>query len=291
VGGAGEAGATCALPGAGRPRGRPGLGAWMMSSIGVSALAMAGGEQTVLELRGVKRHFGGIRAVDGVTLTIPEGSVTALIGPNGAGKSTLFALMMGEIPLTEGKILLDGRDMRGMSTERRVRMGVGRTFQTPRLFAGLSLQENVRIAMSARVDRLRGYSVFDRDIEAALEEVGLVERPELAASSLSQGQRKRLELAMVLALRPRVLLLDEPTAGMGVGERAAIMEVAMGAVARRGLTMLFTEHDMETVFAHAERVVVMDRGTLVVEGLPAVVRRDPHVQQIYLGSRAEGDRE
>jgi branched-chain amino acid transport system ATP-binding protein len=246
-------------------------------------------ERVMLELRGVKRRFGGIRAVDGVTLAIGEGSATALIGPNGAGKSTLFALMMGEIALTEGEILLEGRDMRGMPPERRVRMGIGRTFQTPRLFAGLSVEENARIAMRSRVGGPRGLSVLDREIGPALEEVGLVERPESLASSLSQGQRKRLELAMVLALQPRVLLLDEPTAGMGVGERARIMEVVMGAVRRRGLTMLFTEHDMETVFAHAERIVVMDRGTLLVEGTPAVVRRNPHVQQIYLGAQAEDD--
>jgi branched-chain amino acid transport system ATP-binding protein len=268
-----------------------------------------GGAHAVLELREVKRHFGGIRAVDGVTLTIEEGTVTALIGPNGAGKSTLFALMMGEIPLTSGEMLLDGCDVRNYSPERRARLGLGRTFQTPRLFAGLSVRENVRIALLARaggpkrVAPLRrigaGRQVEssapaggakrvvaeDREAAAALIEVGLNEQATLPAASLSQGQRKRLELAMVLALRPRVLLLDEPTAGMGVGERAQIMELVMAAVGRRALTMLFTEHDMETVFAHAKRVVVMDRGVLVADGPPQAVRRDPHVQQIYLGAR------
>jgi branched-chain amino acid transport system ATP-binding protein len=274
-----------------------------------------------LELREVKRHFGGIRAVDGVTLTIQEGTVTALIGPNGAGKSTLFALMMGEIPLTAGEMLLDGRDVRAYSPERRSRLGLGRTFQTPRLFSGLSVQENVRIALlaragsakrvapfaragsakrvapfarvgrdkrvelSARAGRAKRVALLDRDVTVALTEVGLNEQATLTAASLSQGHRKRLELAMVLALQPRVLLLDEPTAGMGVGERAKIMQLVMAVVRRRALTMIFTEHDMETVFAHAKRVVVMDRGLLVADGLPQVVRRDPHVQQIYLGSR------
>jgi branched-chain amino acid transport system ATP-binding protein len=245
----------------------------------------------VLELREVKRHFGGIRAVDGVTLTIEQSTVTALIGPNGAGKSTLFALMMGEIPLTSGEMLLDGRDVHAQSPERRSRLGLGRTFQTPRLFSGLSVQENVRIALLASVRRTRSLRVsepalrFARDVVLTLEEVGLSEQAKLEAASLSQGQRKRLELAMVLALQPRVLLLDEPTAGMGVGERAQIMELVMAAVGRRALTMLFTEHDMETVFAHAKRVVVMDRGVLVADGPPQAVRRDPHVQQIYLGSQ------
>jgi branched-chain amino acid transport system ATP-binding protein len=303
----------------------------------------------VLELRDVARHFGGIRAVDGVTLAIEEGAVVALIGPNGAGKSTLFALMMGELVPTAGEIRLDGLDMRGLSPERHSRLGIGRTFQAPRLFAGLSVAENVRIALLARAPESRrwgpsGWGVSrarashptpthtpppaqphirpsgqghshnaeptntptpaqarisppaqthippatespgEDELEAALAEVGLSGQRELAALSLSQGQRKRLELAMVLALGPRLLLLDEPTAGMGVEERATIMRLVMGAVRRRGLTLMFSEHDMETVFAHALRVVVMDRGTLIADGAPEEIRRDPHVQQIYLGS-------
>jgi branched-chain amino acid transport system ATP-binding protein len=206
-------------------------------------------------------------------------------------------------------MLLDGRDLRAQSPERRSRLGLGRTFQTPRLFSGLSVRENMRIALlaragsvkrpaplarvgrsrrmesSARVARAKRMGLPDQDAAAALTEVGLNEQATLRAASLSQGQRKRLELALVLALQPRVLLLDEPTAGMGVGERAQIMRLVMAAVSRRALTMLFTEHDMETVFAHAKRVVVMDRGVLVADGLPQAVRRDPHVQQIYLGSQ------
>jgi branched-chain amino acid transport system ATP-binding protein len=290
----------------------------------------------VLELLGVKRHFGGIRAVDGVTLAIEEGAVVALIGPNGAGKSTLFALMMGELAPTGGEIRLDGRDMRGLSPERHSRMGIGRTFQTPRLFAGLSVAENVRIAQLARAPvgrrgRLPGWGALrartrartghpqqtltppelerrapepptseppalelpvaeqprNEEVEGALAEVGLLEQSRQLASSLSQGHRKRLELAMVLALRPRLLLLDEPTAGMGVDERATTMKLVMSAVRRRGLTLVFCEHDMETVFAHARRVVVMDRGALVADGPPEQVRRDPYVQQIYLGAQVE----
>lgn len=234
----------------------------------------------VLELREVKRHFGGIRAVDGVTMAIPEGAVVAVIGPNGAGKSTLFVLLMGELALSGGTIHLDGRDMRGFSPERRVRLGIGRTFQTPRLFAGLSVEENIRIVLLARREPV---AIAGDAQRAALAEVGLLDRGGLLASSLSQGQRKRLELAMVLALEPRILLLDEPTAGMGAGERATIMELVMGAVERRGLTMMFCEHDMETVFAHARRVVVMDRGTLIADGLPEAVRVDSLVQEVYLG--------
>ncbi|MGH2911397.1 MAG: ABC transporter ATP-binding protein [Solirubrobacteraceae bacterium] len=236
----------------------------------------------VLELCDVKRHFGGIRAVDGVTMAISEGAVVAVIGPNGAGKSTLFALLMGELAMSEGTISLDGRDMRGLSPERRARLGLGRTFQTPRLFGGLTVEENFRIVLFARRSRVAvaGSGVHERE---ALGEVGLLDQAGVLAGSLSQGQRKRLELAMVLALEPRILLLDEPTAGMGVGERATIMKQVMAAVERRGLTMVFCEHDMETVFAYAQRVVVMDRGTLVADGPPESVRVDPLVQEVYLG--------
>jgi ABC-type branched-subunit amino acid transport system ATPase component len=230
----------------------------------------------VLELRELRRRFGGVRAVDGVTLSIPAGAIVALIGPNGAGKSTLFALMMGELPPSDGEIRLDGRDVRRLSARARARAGIGRTYQTPRVFAGLSVRENIAAATSAPDDA----------VAAALEEVGLHEQRGEPAGSLSQGQRKRLELAMVLALRPRVLLLDEPTAGMGVAERAAIMALVMDLVRRRGLTMVFCEHDMETVFKHAGRVVVMDRGAIVADGAPAEVRANPHVQRIYLGGPA-----
>ncbi len=249
----------------------------------------------VLELEDVKRHFGGIRAVDGVTLAVEEGAVLALIGPNGAGKSTLFALMMGELAPSRGTIRLDGRDIGGLSPERHSRLGVGRTFQTPRLFARLSVAENARIALLAR----SGHTPMENaepparpsqreEIEAVLAEVGLLEERSRTAEALSQGQRKRLELAMVLALHPRVLLLDEPTAGMGVEERAAIMSLVMDLVRRRRLTLVFCEHDMESVFTHALRVVVMDRGQVVTDGSPDEIRRDPHVQEIYLGSSEGG---
>ncbi len=292
----------------------------------------------VLELDDVKRHFGGIRAVDGVTFAVEEGAVVALIGPNGAGKSTLFALMMGELAPTSGAIRLDGRDMKGLSPEEHSRLGVGRTFQAPRLFAGLTVAENARIALLARSGAERGRRWWERSdrgaprartraraghplspntqpplrhsslllgeghaaplrhsspprgegqIEQALSEVGLLDAREQPASALSQGQRKRLELGMVLALRPRVLLLDEPTAGMGVDERATIMALVMDVVRRRRLTLVFCEHDMETVFAHALRVVVMDRGRILTDGSPEEVRRDPQVQEIYLGAQGE----
>ena len=242
----------------------------------------------LLELRDVRRSFGGVEAVGGVTLAVPEGAIVALIGPNGAGKSTLFALIMGELEPSSGEIRLDGRDMRKLSAQARARAGIGRTFQAPRPFAGLSAQENVAVSLHARGHaRVRAASGEPPDAALALREVGLYEQRDLLASSLSHGQRKRLELAMVLALRPRVLLLDEPTAGMGVAERAEIMRLVTDVVRRRRLTMVFCEHDMETVFAHAARVVVMDRGAVVADGAGEQVRVDPLVQRIYLGGHTQ----
>lgn len=242
-------------------------------------LQPSGAVAPVLELRGVSKRFGGIRALEEVSLSVEEGSTVAIIGPNGAGKSTLFALVSGELQPSEGTILLAGHDLRRLPPERRARIGLGRTFQSARLFAGLTVKENVELALARRGRR-------DEEVREALAEVRLLERIERHAGALAQGERKRLELAMVLAQRPRLLLLDEPTAGMGAQERAAIMELIVGAVGKRGLTMVFSEHDMETVFANARRIVVLDRGAVVADGSPQAVRADERVQEIYLGSAA-----
>jgi ABC-type branched-subunit amino acid transport system ATPase component len=232
--------------------------------------------QPALELKDVRRSFGGICAVDVLSLQVEEGERVAVIGPNGAGKSTLFGLISGELRADAGDVLLAGRSMRGVAPARRARQGLGRTFQSARLFAGLTVGENVELARVAA--GRAGEGVGD-----AMAEVGLDEEREREAGALAQGERKRLELAMVLAGAPRVLLLDEPTAGMGQEERAAIMELIMGAVARRGLTMVFSEHDVETVFAYAQRVVVMDRGKTIADGTPQAVREDERVRRVYLG--------
>ncbi len=229
-----------------------------------------------LELKDVRKSFGGICAVDEFSLRVEAGDRVAVIGPNGAGKSTLFGLISGESRVDAGDVLLAGRSVRGVAPARRARRGLGRTFQSARLFAGLSVAENVELAQVAAGREREG-------VEGALAEVGLGEDTERDAGVLAQGERKRLELAMVLAGEPRVLLLDEPTAGMGREERAAIMGLVMGAVARRGLTVVFSEHDMDAVFAYARRVVVMDRGKTIADGTPEVVREDERVRRVYLG--------
>jgi branched-chain amino acid transport system ATP-binding protein len=235
-----------------------------------------------LELRGVGKRFGGIRAVDGMSLSVQAGDRVAVIGPNGAGKSTLFGLISGELRPDEGEVLLEGRGVRRVSPQRRAGMGLGRTFQTARLFAGLTVRENMELARVAGGGR-ESPGHRESAIGDALTEVGLNEGLERRAGVLAQGERKRLELAMVLAGKPKLLLLDEPTAGMGREERATIMELITGAVERRGVTMVFTEHDMDTVFAYARRIVVMDRGKPIADGAPGAVREDERVKQVYLG--------
>jgi ABC-type branched-subunit amino acid transport system ATPase component len=248
-------------------------------------------DPSALELRDLRRHFGGVRAVDGLSLRVPPRETLAIIGPNGAGKTTLFRLIAGELPPSSGSILVAGRHMTKLSPHARARVGLGRTFQSARLFAGLTVRENVLASLLIAApggrrshDRRRR----ERAVSEALDEVSLHDH-DRPAGVLSQGDRKRLELAMVLAGRPTLLLLDEPTAGMGPEEREAIMALLMGVVARRGLTVLFSEHDVYTVFAHAHRVVVMDRGKPIADGSPQAVARDPRVRGIYLGDPAVGD--
>jgi branched-chain amino acid transport system ATP-binding protein len=240
-----------------------------------------------LELRVLCKSFVGIRAVDGMSLRVGAGERAAVIGPNGAGKSTLFALISGELRADAGEVLLAGASLGGVAPARRARLGLGRTFQSARLFAGLSVRENVELALVAG-GRAGGGGDDERDgdgdgVGRALSEVGLDAGDERPAGALAQGERKRLELAMVLAGEPRVLLLDEPTAGRGREERAEIMELVVHAVARRGSTMVFSEHDMDTVFAHAQRVIVMDRGRPIADGTPEAVRGDELVRRVYLG--------
>jgi ABC-type branched-subunit amino acid transport system ATPase component len=241
-----------------------------------------------LELRDLRRHFGAVKAVDGLSLRVPPRETLAIIGPNGAGKTTLFGLVAGELPPSSGSILVAGRHVAKLPPHARARLGLGRTFQTARLFAGLTVRENMLAALLIGSPTSRRRILRDQAVRHALHEVNLhgLDRP---AGVLSQGDRKRLELAMVLAGRPTLLLLDEPTAGMGPEEREAIMALLMTVVARRGLTVLFSEHDVHTVFAHARRVVVMDHGKPIADGSPQAVSRDPRVREIYLGAPAVGD--
>jgi len=240
----------------------------------------------VLEVIHLSRRFGALRAVDGVSFQLARGEIRALIGPNGAGKSTCFDLISGLQRPDGGRVLLHGRDVTRLSPQRRARLGLARTFQIAAVFPSMSVGENVRLALLVRRRRLGALRcarrLFAEEVEALLAQVGLAGRADHPAAELAYGDLKRLELALALALEPSVLLLDEPTAGMGLAERFALAETVVAVARARGLAVLFTEHDMDVVFGFAERIMVMDHGRLLCVGTPEEVRADPRVQEVYL---------
>ena len=252
----------------------------------------------VLELEGLAKAFGALRAVDGVDLTVEEGEFAAVIGPNGAGKTTLFNLVTGALRPDAGRTLLRGRDITGWPPPRILRAGLGRTFQITSIFPELSALDNVRVAALARLRRSAVFwHAYEDDTEAhehalaALTELGLGEVADAVAGTLSHGDQKLVEVAMALAAGPEVLMLDEPTSGLAPEEteRVTAMLRRLGELQR--VTIILIEHDMEVVFAIAERVVVLHQGRIIADGAPAAIRADANVREIYLGgSFAERDR-
>ena len=244
--------------------------------------------EVVLETRALKKQFGGILAVRDVDLTIPRGDLRAIIGPNGAGKTTLFNLITGDIRHDSGAIHFCGEEISALPPDQVCRRGLGRTFQITSVFRRLTVLENVQTAILAH--RRRHYNLFARaarlyrDVALALlERVGLAGQAPKPSGILSHGDQRRLELAIALASEPRLLMLDEPTAGMAPRERHALMAMVASIAADSGLTVLFTEHDMDVVFAVARRITVMHQGAVIADGAPGDIRLDPMVQRIYLG--------
>ncbi len=246
------------------------------------------GEGALLEIRDVWKAFGGVQAVAGVTATIVTGAVQAVIGPNGAGKTTLFNLVTGHLACDRGAIVFRGEQIGGMPPHQLWRRGISRTFQVPAAFRSLTIRENVQVALLSRDRRSRNPLTdaarsYRGPAETLLGQVGLIERADDRCGALSHGELKRVELALALANEPSLLLLDEPAAGLAPDERAALMTLVRRIVDARELTVLFTEHDMDVVFATATRVLVLDRGRVVTEGVPGAVRDDPEVRRVYLG--------
>ncbi|MFD8857613.1 ABC transporter ATP-binding protein [Streptomyces vinaceus] len=243
----------------------------------------------ILELRRVSRHFGSFRALDEVSLTVRAGARQAIIGPNGAGKSTLFGLISGTLPVTAGAVLLDGRDVTRLPVHRRVGLGVAATFQHSRLFLRESVLENVLLALLRRpgggLGGLRKVSARPKTIaqaHALLDQVGLPARHEAPAAELSHGERRQLEVAVALATDPRLLLLDEPAAGMSPAETARL--TALLAALPDEVTVLLVEHDLDMVFELADTVTVMHLGRHLMTGAPDEVRASAAVQSAYLGT-------
>ncbi len=245
----------------------------------------------VLETRGLSKSFGGVRAVSSVDLAMPKGEIRALIGPNGAGKTTFFNMLTGQLRADAGSVLFKGQRLSGLPPYTVWRRGVSRTFQITATFATLSALDNVRVARLSHAGRT--YSLLEaaarlqaEEARALLDQVGLVDQADRVAAVLAYGDLKKLELAVALANDPEVLLLDEPTAGMAPAERGALMALTERIARARGLTVLFTEHDMDVVFAVADRIMVLHQGRVIAEGRPAEVRADAQVQRVYLGEEA-----
>jgi branched-chain amino acid transport system ATP-binding protein len=246
----------------------------------------------LLRVEKLEKRYGGVHAVAGVDFEVAAGERVALIGPNGAGKTTCFNMIGGQIRPDGGQVRLGDRNITGVGPRRLFHAGVGRTFQITATFASMSVVENVQAALESHRGgcfRLAGRACRRHRNEALemLGRVGLVRRADEPCAQLAYGDLKRLELALALANSPRLLLMDEPTAGMAPAERHALMSLVSTLVHERGVAVLFTEHDMDIVFGHADRLLVLDRGRLVAQGNPAAVRQDPEVRRIYLGT--EGD--
>jgi branched-chain amino acid transport system ATP-binding protein len=244
---------------------------------------------TLLRVTNLSKSFDGVKAVDDVSFDLAAGQLLALIGPNGAGKSTCFNMVNGQLKPSSGSIRLDGVELVGRRPREIWRMGVGRTFQISATFNSMTVIENVQMALVSRERRLFGLwkpsaSWHADEAMALLEQVGMAEHAGRACGVLAYGDVKRVELAITLANRPKLLLMDEPTAGMAPGERNELMALTRRLVTGRKIGVLFTEHSMDVVFAHADKLIVLARGRLIAEGDAQTVRNDARVQEVYLGT-------
>ena len=245
--------------------------------------------QRLLEVSGLGKSFGGNRAVDDISFAVAPGELLAMIGPNGAGKSTTFNMVNGQLAADSGSIRLAGKELLGRRPREIWKQGVGRTFQIAETFASLTVLENVQMALISADNRL--FSIWRRasahQVDQAMDllrQVGMAAQADRPCSVLAYGDVKRVELAIALANKPKLLLMDEPTAGMAPQERNELMALTKRLVVERGLAVLFTEHSMDVVFAYADRLIVLARGRLIAQGKPAEIRDHPEVQAVYFGS-------
>lgn len=244
---------------------------------------------SLLKVSNLGKSFGGVRAVDGITFDINAGELLALIGPNGAGKSTTFNMVNGQLRADTGSIQLDGKELVGLPPRKIWAMGVGRTFQIAETFASFTVAENVQMALLSADNKLlstwRRASAYKRDEALALlDKVGMAAQADRPCSDLAYGDVKRVELAIAVANRPKLLLMDEPTAGMAPKERNDLMALTKQLVVNENMAVLFTEHSMDVVFAYADRMIVLARGRLIAEGSAEDIRNHPKVQEVYFGT-------
>ena len=244
----------------------------------------------MLDVRDLRKSFDGFQALSGVSFSVPRGSISAIIGPNGAGKTTLFNLITGHLRPDAGSVSFKGQEVTGIAPHDLCRLGMGRSFQRTNVFPRLTVFQNIQAAFLSH--RGRGWNLLasvDRlyrdETEALLVSVGLLDKAGEVAGFLSHGNQKQLELGITLALEPEILLLDEPTAGMSAQETRDSIRLIERIGRERRLTLLFTEHDMQVVFAIAHRITVLHQGEVIADGAPEEVRRHPEVRRVYLGER------
>jgi branched-chain amino acid transport system ATP-binding protein len=246
------------------------------------------GAREVLAVTGLSKAFDGVDAVLDVSFTVGAGELVALIGPNGAGKTTCFNLVNGQLVPDAGTVSLTGTRIDGLPPRAIARLGVGRTFQVAATFASMTVRENVQLALLARDRAHRSVTARATDRERAaadalLARVRMTKFADQGCATLAYGDAKRVELALALAGAPRLLLMDEPTAGMSPNSRNRLMQVAADVARREAIAVLFTEHDMDVVFGYADRVIVLDRGRIIASGAPEAIRADARVRAVYLG--------
>lgn len=248
-----------------------------------------------LSLENINKTFGGLQATNNVNINVQSGERVGIIGPNGAGKTTLFNQISGHLRPDSGKILLDGRDITGIAPHKIVRLGVGRAFQRANIFPRLTTFENVQAAVISQNNETFNFWQATKNLKATNERaehilsiIGLNDnRRERKAGKLALGDQKRLEIGLALAMQPRLLLLDEPTAGMSHAETESTVKLVSDITKEFGMSLLFTEHDMEVVFGMSERIYVLNQGTIIAEGSPKEIAANPRVQEVYLGTDSD----
>lgn len=242
----------------------------------------------ILQVKNLVKSFNGFMAIAGVNFTVKKGELCAIIGPNGAGKTTLFNLITGHLSMNKGQIFFDDIDISRLKAHKICRLGLGRSFQRINIFSRLTVFENIQAAVLTHRGKSFNFftpvqPLFQEETHEILERVGLQEHRDEVSGSLAYGFQKQLELGIALAMEPKMLLLDEPTAGMSAQETRATIELIGEIVKEKGLTLLFTEHDMSVVFSISERILVLHQGKLIASGPPDEVRANPDVQRIYMG--------
>lgn len=244
---------------------------------------------TLLQIKNIAKSFGGIKAVDDVSFDLPAGQLLALLGPNGAGKSTCFNMVNGQLRPDSGSVKFDGHELVGMQPRDIWRLGVGRTFQIAATFGSMTVVENVQMALLSREKKIfhiwkPAASFFRDEAINLLRQVGMAAQADRPCSVLAYGDVKRVELAIALANKPKLLLMDEPTAGMAPKERNELMALTKKLVVERNIAVLFTEHSMDVVFSYADRMIVLARGKLIAEGDAETIRNHPKVKEVYFGT-------